>query len=132
MIVIQLQYRRFWLALVGLMVAAIVAVSLSPEPLPAAAAGLNRFGHFAAYLLLALLGIGLVQLEGAWRVIVRAVLLGIALELAQALLTDARQAEWADVGANAAGVIAAWLLAHAGLAGWALRVEAWIAGQQRD
>ncbi len=48
-------------------------------------------------------------------------LLGATLELAQALLTDNRVADLADLAANAAGILAAWLIAGQGRAGWGLR-----------
>ena len=56
----------------------------------------------------------------------RCLLLGAGLEAAQALLTDTRQADWADMAANAGGILCAWIIASGGRAGWARHVEAWL------
>jgi VanZ family protein len=56
--------------------------------------------------------------------------LGLAMEAAQALLTDTRIADWADVLANTTGILTAWWLIR-GRAGWALTVETWLAGLRR-
>ena len=48
------------------------------------------------------------------------------MELAQALLTDHRVADVADLAANAAGIVTAWLIAGQGRAGWGLRAAAWL------
>jgi hypothetical protein len=58
----------------------------------------------------------------AWRCL----LLGVALEIAQALWTDNRQADWMDLAANAAGIAGAWLLVSDSRAGWSRHVEAWL------
>ena len=52
------------------------------------------------------------------------VLLGLALEVAQFFFTERRLSEWADAGANAAGILTAWLIAGWGRAGWGLRAAA--------
>lgn len=129
--VIELRYRRAWIGSVWLLVSGIAAASLLPDSVGTAAAGFDKLGHFFAYLLLALLGSAMVADDGIARVMARSFLLGVALEAAQALLTESRSAEWADVAANAAGVLAAWLLVRSGLAGWARRVEARFGGQPR-
>ncbi|MGH8250973.1 MAG: hypothetical protein ACREVI_09825 [Steroidobacteraceae bacterium] len=116
--------RHLWIAAIVVLVAAIVAGSLLPVPDVPAALGSDKYRHYFAYLLLALFGSGIVTPDRLWRVMIRCFLLGLALELAQAVLTDTRLAEWTDLLANAAGVVTAWIVAAGGGAGWAYRVAA--------
>lgn len=118
--------RRFWIALIVLGVAAVVAASLLPIPSDDLQGGSDKFWHFLSYFLLALFSSGIVPPERLWRLVLRCLLLGAGLEAAQALLTDTRQADWADLAANAAGILCAWLIASGGRAGWARQVEAWL------
>jgi VanZ family protein len=113
--------RRLWIAAILLLAACIVAASLAPQPLVANATLSDKAGHYIAYLALALLGSGIVAPAGLWRSMLRCFALGAVLELAQALMTDGRVASVADLAANAAGILTAWLIAGQGRAGWGLR-----------
>jgi len=128
--VLSLRYRRVWIGSVGLLVLLIVILSLIPGETVATAGHLDKAGHFTAYFTLTLLGLGLVAEEAVPTVMVRALLLGLAMEAAQALFTDSRTADWADFLANAVGVLSAWWLLRR-RAGWALAVEAWLAVRRR-
>jgi hypothetical protein len=46
------------------------------------------------------------------------------------LLTTHRVADFADLAANAGGILAAWLVAGRGRAGWGLRAVARLSGRQ--
>ena len=118
--------RQLWIAAITVLVALIVAASLSPQPLVPNAVLSDKVGHGLAYLTLALLGSGITAPERLWRTMLRCLLLGAALELAQALFTDYRAAEWGDLIADTLGILAAWLIAGEGRAGWGLRVAAWL------
>jgi VanZ family protein len=124
--------RRLWIAAIVALVAAIVAGSLSPSPVIAPESLSDKSGHFLAYFTLALLGSGIATPARLWRVMLRCLLLGASLEIAQALLTDHRAAEWTDLLANTVGIVAAWLLAAQGRAGWGLRAAAWLSGRHRS
>lgn len=128
---IELHYRRLWRGVLWLAVLAIVAASLMPDAIGEAAGGIDKLGHFTAYLLLALLGSAVVTADEVRRVMLRTFLLGLALEAGQALLTTTRSAEWTDIAANTAGVLVAWWLVHGGLAGWAERAEQWFDRRRR-
>lgn len=119
-------FRRAWIAVIALGVAAIVTASLLPMASVNLEGGADKFWHFLTYFLLALFSSGIVAPDRLWRLAVRCLLLGAGLEAAQVLLTDTRQADWADLAANAAGVLCAWLIAADGRAGWARHVEAWL------
>jgi VanZ family protein len=118
--------RRLWIAAIVALVAAIVAGSLSPRPVIAPETLSDKSGHFLAYFSLALLGSGIAKPARPWRVMLRCLLLGAALEIAQAILTDHRTADWMDLLANSGGIAAAWLVAAQGRAGWGLRAAAWL------
>lgn len=117
-------FRRAWQGAIGLLVLVIVAGSLVPDRVTPEFAGPDKLNHAAAYFALTLLGIGITG-RRLWRVAAAAFLLGLGLEGAQAWWTADREADWADLLANAAGILAAWLpLAPRG-AGWARHVETW-------
>ena len=117
-------FRRAWIAVIALGVAAIVVASLLPMSAVNQEGGVDKFWHFLTYFLLALFSSGIVTPDRLWRLAVRCLLLGAGLEAAQALLTDTRQADWADMAANAAGILCAWMIASGGRAGWARHIEA--------
>lgn len=119
--------RRAWKAAIALLALLIVAGSLLPMPKVASAGGLDKLEHFLAYFALALLGSGIVTPARLRVVMARTFVLGIAVEAAQAFTPFARSADWADVLANGAGVLAAWAVAGGGRAGWARHVAAWLA-----
>lgn len=107
-------------------VAVITVASLAPLPALAIETGSDKLGHYLAYLVLALLASGIVAPERLWQAMLRCFLLGLGLEAAQAFLTDHRAAEWADLLANVAGILTAWLIAGGGRAGWGPRAAAWL------
>lgn len=95
--------------------------SLSPQPLVPVETLSDKPGHALAYFSLALLGSGIASPRRLPLAMLRCFLLGAALEVAQATLTDTRLAEWSDLAANATGILLAWLVAGQGRAGWAIR-----------
>lgn len=122
--------RRLWIAAILALVAAIVVGSLAPEQPVAPDLVSDKLGHYLAYLVLALAVSGISTPGRLWWHMLACVLLGALLEVAQAVLTDSRSAEWADLAANAAGVATAWLVAAQGRAGWGLRAGTWLAGRR--
>lgn len=120
-------FRRAWQGLVLLLALAITAGSLLPLPAVTVAGGLDKLEHFAGYFALALLGSAIVPPERLWVVMARCFVLGLCIELLQAVATDYRTADGGDVIANALGVAAAWAVAGGGRAGWARHVEDWLA-----
>lgn len=124
--------RRLWIATILMLVALIIAASLSPRPVVPNESLSDKTAHFLAYFSLALLGSGIASPSGLWRTMLRCFLLGAALEIAQALLTDHRVADFADLAANIAGIGAAWLIAGQGRAGWGLRAGEWLSERRRS
>ena len=122
----QSTLRRLWIAAILVLVVAIVVASLSPRPELPDESFSDKTAHFLAYFSLALFGSGIAAPAGLWRAMLRCFLLGAALEVAQALLTHQRVADFADLAANAFGIATAWLIAGQGRAGWGLRAAAWL------
>jgi VanZ family protein len=106
-----LRYLRLWRALGGLLVLAVIWLSLTPAPPMPEVAGGDKIGHVAAY---AALMLWFSQLHPGFRVrlgwAVGFVALGIALEFAQ-LATRYRSFEIADMAADAIGVCLGWAAA---------------------
>jgi VanZ family protein len=127
---LQLRYRRAWIGSIWLMVLFVVVTSLVSQPGLVSPAGTDKIEHFVAYFTLTVLGSAVVTTAKLPWVAARAMCLGLAMEAAQALLTDTRIADWADVLANTTGILTAWWLIR-GRAGWALTVETWLAGLRR-
>lgn len=115
--------------MVWLLAVLIIVASLAPNSEIAGAGGLDKLGHFTAYFTLTLLCTGIVARSAVPWVIVWVILLGLAMEAAQALLTVTRTADWADALANTSGVLTAWWAVR-GRVGWALTAEAWLAGRR--
>ncbi|MGB5133400.1 MAG: VanZ family protein [Steroidobacteraceae bacterium] len=127
---LPLRYRLAWIASIWLLVVLIVTGSLVPDLGPLSIAGSDKYEHFTAYFTLSLLCSAVVTADRLLWVMAAVLILGMSLEAAQALLTVTRTGDWADVLANASGILAAWLLVRR-RAGWALAVEAWLAGLRR-
>jgi len=124
-------FRRLWIAGIVVLAFAIIVASLSPQLPDAVETLTDKAWHFLAYLALALGGSAIATPERLWRTMLRCFLLGAALELAQGAFTAERQADWADLAANSAGIATAWLIAGWGRAGWGLRLGAWLSARHR-
>jgi len=122
--------RRAWLAAVLALAAIIVIASLVPSAVVSPPTLSDKAMHYLAYFALALLGSGIAAPGMLWRTMLRCFLLGLGLEIAQALLTDQRSAEWADLVANATGILTAWLIAAQLPASWGLHAANWLLGRR--
>lgn len=112
--------------MVAALAALIMVGSLLSFQIPGTDVGGDKFGHFLMYFALALAGCGIVPAERVWIVMLRCLLLGAAVEIAQGLWTETRQGDWRDMAANGAGVLAAWLIVRNGRSNWARYVEDWL------
>ena len=91
------------------LIALVIWLSLTPQPIEIPVENGDKLGHVAAY---ATLMFWFAQLDTRHRMrlayAIGFVMLGVALELAQRL-TDYRTFEVADMGADAVGVLFAWV-----------------------
>ena len=101
--------RRVWRAVGFGLVALVIWLSLTPQPIEIPVENGDKIGHLAAY---ATLMFWFAQLDARHRMrlayAIGFVLLGVGLEFAQRL-TDYRTFEVADMGADAVGVLFAWV-----------------------
>lgn len=129
---LPLQYARYWRIASILMLIIVLVATMAPAAwfLGDKVGALEWFVHAdkwlhgVTFLILALWFSGQYRAQSYWRVAVGLMAFGFLIELCQ-LMISYRTADWIDIGANTAGIIAGLAVASAGLGGWCLRVEAW-------
>jgi len=84
----------------------------------------DKWLHGLTFLILAVWFAGQYRARSYWRIAAGLMAFGFLIELCQ-MTVSYRTAEWIDIGANTAGIIAGLAVASVGLGGWCLRVEAW-------
>lgn len=89
----------------------------------------DKWLHGITFVFLALWFAGQYRPRSYWRIAIGLIAFGVLTEVCQRLVTY-RSAEWFDLLADAAGISAGLALALAGLGGWSLRVEAWLAREE--
>ena len=115
---------RLWLGLWVFGWALCIALSLLPAvPLPGPQ-GSDKVGHFLAYFTLTAWAVALFRTRGAHLLAALSlVVLGVAMELAQATLTTVRLGDLRDALANTAGVALGLSLSFTPAATWLLRLD---------
>jgi len=84
----------------------------------------DKWLHGLTFFVLAVWFAGLYRPRSYWWVGGGLMLFGLFVEFCQ-LMVGYRTADWIDIGANAAGIIAGLAIALTGLGGWSLRIEEW-------
>ena len=124
---LPLRYRRLWVAISAVLLAAVIFASLQPNFGPRVPHNFDKLEHLSAYLVLSLWFTGLVARERYWVVVCGLLALGLSIEVLQGVMNIGRSAEALDMLANMVGVLVGLTIAL-GLTGhWALRVESWLA-----
>lgn len=102
-----------WLSIWGFgWLLCIVLSLIPPPPLSVQVPESDKFGHFLAYGLLSAWAVWIFASGGhRLRAAFALCALGVALEIAQGLLTPHRQLDGSDALADALGVIAGWIIA---------------------
>lgn len=111
-----------WLAMVGAVIATCLmpARDLPPTPFD----HFDKVEHFSAYLLLSLYaGMLFARVRAQALATAALIALGVALEFAQAQLTDSRSGDAADALANSLGALAGLWLTRTPLALWLQRLD---------
>lgn len=93
--------------------------------------GVDKWLHALTFLFLAVWFSGQYERRAYWRIGIGLVLFGVFIELCQRAVAH-RSAEWLDLAADVGGVAVGLLLALAGLGGWSLRAEQWLARRRAD
>lgn len=115
-----------WIALWLAMIAAVIATCLMPakDLPPTPFDSFDKVEHFTAYLSLSLYaGMLFARVRAQALATAGLIALGVALEFAQANLTDSRSGDAADALANSLGALAGLWLARTPIALWLQRVD---------
>lgn len=121
--------QRFWWIVGFVLVAFVVFVCLLPgDKLPGTLFS-DKFNHFIAHFALAAWFAGLMPRQRWWKIFVALLLLGVGIEIAQALMHEGRQADPRDVLANGIGALAGLAAAWLGLSCWPELVT-WLLGKR--
>ena len=101
-----LRRRRLWLAWWCVAIVAVVVASLLPaSDLPLLPPGSDKFEHFLAYGALAAAAVQLFTRPAAVRATLALIVLGVAVEFAQAAFTSSRMMDPVDALADALGAL---------------------------
>jgi|HigsolmetaAR201D_1030396.scaffolds.fasta_scaffold01081_5 VanZ family protein len=118
-----LRHPWFWLGLGWALVVSVIVVSLIPgQKLPQVGIS-DKVEHALAYAMMTLWFTGMYPRSSYLRVALGMFALGVAIEIAQALLPFGREMDVRDVIANTVGIAIGIAAALAGLGGWAQRIE---------
>ncbi len=124
---LPLRFVPAWITLSMLLVAGLIIGSLSTDPHLSLPGRFDKLQHFGAYCFMALWFGGLFAREHFWKIGLALAALGLSMELLQFGMHHGRQGDPLDMLANllgiACGLVVAWRL----MAGWAPRLEAWLA-----
>ncbi|MDH3619385.1 MAG: VanZ family protein [Gammaproteobacteria bacterium] len=129
---LPLRHARLWRALSVLILIGVLFATLAPaywffDTKPDALSWLkhaDKWMHAVTFTVLSVWFCGLFEKRRYWLVAAGLVAFGLFVEFCQ-LQVSYRSAEWNDILANTAGIIAGLVVAMAGLGGWGLRVEDW-------
>jgi VanZ family protein len=120
---LSLRHPWLWLGLGWTLVACVIVVSLIPgQKLPDVGVS-DKVEHALAYAMMTLWFTGVYSRTSYLRVALGMFVLGVGLEIAQALLPFGRQMDILDVVANSIGIVLGIAAAQAGLGGWAQWIE---------
>lgn len=87
---------------------------------------IDKWLHGVTFLFLAIWFSGQYERRAYWRIAIGLFLFGVLIELCQRMVAY-RSAEWYDLAADVGGIVAGLAIAAAGIGGWSLRTEEWLA-----
>lgn len=91
--------------------------------------GFDKWLHLFTFMFLAVWFAGQYERRSYWLIAAGLILFGVLIEVCQRMVSY-RSAEWHDLAADVAGVIAGLAIALLGMGGWSLRAEAWLTQRQ--
>lgn len=131
---LPLRYARGWRTASAMLLLAVLVLTLMPAvwfwteraQLVSWLGSYDKWVHAITFALLAIWFAGQYRPRAYWRIAAGLLAFGLLIEICQRLV-GYRSAEWYDVMADAAGIIVGLLVATAGIGGWSLRFESWLA-----
>jgi VanZ family protein len=129
---LPLRHEKRW-RLAGIAILLIVLIAaVTPEVWAQQGQGafrlVDRWLHVLTFLFLSLWFGGQYERSSYWRLGIALVGFGALIELGQSMIPY-RSAQWADLIADIFGIGIGLVIAIAGIGGWSLRVEQWLAGE---
>ena len=132
---LPLRYSQHWriggVVLLTLVLAGTLlpAFSIWPRTTVRYLMSVDKWIHGLMFLFLTLWYSGQYARPAYWRIGAGLIVFGGVIELIQRILPF-RSGDPADMAANAAGIVAGFVLAFAGFGGWSVRVERWLEARQ--
>lgn len=84
---------------------------------------IDKWAHAVTFFMLTIWFAGQYRVKSYWRIAIGLMAFGMVIEVCQRMVVY-RTADWFDVGANAAGIVAGLIVAFAGVGGWCQHFEA--------
>ena len=134
---LPLRYSRRWRIAGFLVLLAVFAATVAPalgfwpRSTIRAIFAFDKWLHGLTFLFLTVWFTGQYARRAYWRVVIGLAVFGVFIEFCQRFLTY-RSSDPADVAANLAGIAVGLLIAFAGLGGWSLKVEDWLAARRSN
>ena len=131
---LELRYARAWRAASIALLVSVLAATLMPAiwfdssrvQVASWLAHADKWTHLLAFVVLTVWFAGLYRRRSYWRPALGLLAFGALIELCQGAV-GYRSAEWLDLAADGAGILAGLGIAWLGAGGWCQRVEGWLA-----
>ena len=128
---LPLRHQKRWrLAGIFLLLAVLAAMIMPtlwwPQISHSLLLSMDKWLHLLTFLFLSLWFAGQYARSSYWRLVVGLIAFGLLIEAGQAMISY-RSAEWMDLVADVCGIAVGLIIALAGLGGWSLRFEQWLA-----
>jgi hypothetical protein len=128
---LPLRYAPWWRTASGALLVLVLAGAIMPAmwfwpdrgKIVIWLAGIDKWTHAIVFAFLVVWFAGQYRPRSYWKIALGLLMFGVLIELCQRMV-GYRSAEWLDVAADAAGIIAGLMIAAAGLGGWCQRLEA--------
>lgn len=89
----------------------------------------DKWAHLFTFVILTVWFTGQYRPRSYWRIAAGLMVFGMLIEVCQRIV-GYRSADWLDLAADVAGILAGLAIAISGAGGWSLRVEAWICNRK--
>lgn len=134
---LPLEYAGRWQAASILLLLGVAALMLMPavwlwpdvDEISTWMSSFDKWAHVAVFTVLSLWFAGQYPVRSYWRIALGLIAFGMLVEVCQGAM-GYRMAEWLDVVSNIAGIAIGLLVSAAGIGGWSLRFEHWLAARR--